>query len=362
MIEAKKIAAWEFALNQSAIWAMHYFFFMLQENNLFMDNTPHTYQYIAEKVNLYETQHKQLACLLLLLEEYQLICQLADGRYQWISSAVFHKNDLLNKAEKLLNDYPDIKENTLFLIELMPQYLNILANKRSLLSVLFEQGKFDRINALYKKSVIANYYNTITTNTTLKKLKIYDCVLEIGAGVGSISQLLLEKINTLSLPVQYTYSDISPAFLNYGKHNFSKLSDNISFRKFDINIPFVTQGFQAKSFNFIIAANALHIASDITFTVNNLFELLIPGGTLILNEPIIRNPYSEIVYGLTSSWYSCTDAQYRLGKTPIISLPNWQQLLKQSGFKQIRTEVKSANTQQQIITATKPLTGENRAI
>lgn len=114
-------------------------------------------------------------------------------------------------------------------------------------------------------------------------------ILEIGAGTGGASLPTLEAFSgasNKSLPrfQEYVFTDISSGFFENAKTKLKAWAPLVTFGKLDIEQEPVCQGYEAESFDLIIAAIVLHATSDINRTMQHVRKLLKPGGKLLLLE------------------------------------------------------------------------------
>src|SRR6266542_3844389 len=86
---------------------------------------------------------------------------------------------------------------------------------------------------------------------------------------------------------------------------------NASFLKFgalDMNLPFEKQGVAPRSASLVYAVNTLHVARDLHFTLREIFEVLAPGGRLVVSECIRTTPaqaiYVEFIFNLMETFRS----------------------------------------------------------
>ena len=89
-------------------------------------------------------------------------------------------------------------------------------------------------------------------------------MLEIGAGTGGTTSFLFPHLP--SDRTHYVFTDVSPLFLTRARDEFRDHSF-VSFELLDIERPPVAQGFSERSFDVIIAANALHATRDLRETL-----------------------------------------------------------------------------------------------
>lgn len=114
-------------------------------------------------------------------------------------------------------------------------------------------------------------------------------ILEIGAGTGGASLPTLEALSgasnkTLPRFQEYVFTDISSGFFEKAQTKIKAWAPLVTFGKLDIEQDPVGQGYEAESFDLIIAAIVLHATSDINRTMQHVRKLLKPGGKLLLLE------------------------------------------------------------------------------
>ncbi|KAJ4338021.1 hypothetical protein N0V95_008172 [Ascochyta clinopodiicola] len=156
-------------------------------------------------------------------------------------------------------------------------------------------------------------------------------VLEIGAGTGGTTTNMLAGLkSTFGEPLysQYSYTDISSSFFVVAKERF-KDHPNMSFSVLDISKDPLEQGFEAESFDLILAANVIHATPVLQDTLRNVKKLLHPKGRLLLQELIIQFAWMGFIMGGFSGWW-LGDAEGR-GKQPFVSPERCNAELKAAG-------------------------------
>lgn len=168
--------------------------------------------------------------------------------------------------------------------------------------IALTQGQVDSLELLQADNGLGKYYDFAEsrtdsvkffasaghTNPTLR-------VLEIGAGTGSVTATALRGLTTSSGPEcdrlysLYTFTDISAGFFPAAQRRFKEYQ-GLEFKTLDITKDPIEQGFEAKSYDLIIASNVLHATPIIHDTLMNVRKLLAPRGYLFLQElcPTIR--------------------------------------------------------------------------
>ena len=169
------------------------------------------------------------------------------------------------------------------------------------MSILFPDGATDQAVAFYSHSRLLAKYNEVAgealgeavsrlpTNASLR-------VLEVGAGTGGLTTFLLPR-----LPAErseYVFTDLSPLFLHAAQERDSAQFPFLQTRSLDIGKPTETQGFEAGSFDLVVAANVLHATPRLHDTLEHVQQLLKPGGWLMLLEAANPPFWGDMVFTL----------------------------------------------------------------
>lgn len=151
-------------------------------------------------------------------------------------------------------------------------------------------------------------------------------VLEIGAGTGGATSTILEALKSASgerMYASYTYTDVSPGFFAAAKERFKEYS-GLEFAVLDITKDPTEQGFQAESFDLIVAWNVLHATPNIHQTLTNVRKLVHPEGRFLLQEVDPRTKWINHAFGVISGWWAGEDGRssepYISCKSRLISL------------------------------------------
>ncbi|KAK6353483.1 polyketide synthase [Orbilia brochopaga] len=153
-------------------------------------------------------------------------------------------------------------------------------------------------------------------------------VLEVGAGTGATTSRILDAIDGAFS--WYTYTDISSGFFEKSEERFGKHTRRMEFKTFDVKNDPVDQGFQAHTYDVIVASSVLHATPCLRETLTNVRSLLKPGGYLIMLEPTgssLRLPY--LMCGFPSWWLGAEDGRRLF---PGITPNQWDILLRDTGF------------------------------
>jgi SAM-dependent methyltransferase len=143
-------------------------------------------------------------------------------------------------------------------------------------------------------------------------------VLELGAGVGNTSRL----VAGLADPSLYVRTDLNVKLLRA-----SGLSTPISY--FDFN-----RAGEWRDLDLVFAVNALHCAKNKTESLKGIWEMLKPGGVVLLGEGAPESlpgiPWSlNYLCGFFDGWWD---------EGGFLARSDWKALLSATGFTDIRTE------------------------
>ncbi|KAL4919042.1 hypothetical protein BDW62DRAFT_200193 [Aspergillus aurantiobrunneus] len=150
-------------------------------------------------------------------------------------------------------------------------------------------------------------------------------ILEMGAGTGGGTKWFLPLLAALPVPVEYTFSDISPAFLAQARRKFRDYQF-IQYCVHDIEKPPVVE-LQGR-YHIIIASNAVHATSNLQMSTRNMRQALRPDGLLMMLEMTKPVFAIDLVFGLFRGWWVFND-----GRThAITSEQRWEDDLHAVGY------------------------------
>ncbi|KAI1255544.1 hypothetical protein MGN70_003610 [Eutypa lata] len=162
-------------------------------------------------------------------------------------------------------------------------------------------------------------------------------ILEVGAGTGGWTKRILslfgdfEKRNGATCFFQYDYTDISPAFFDRARTQFSDFEGRMSFKPFNIERDALMQGFQLEMYDLVIAGSVFHATSNLARTIKNIRKLLKPCGRLLYLEPVAPEKVStNFAFGTLPGWWLSTEEERSMG--PAIEESAWDQVLRDNGF------------------------------
>ncbi|KAJ8063293.1 hypothetical protein OCU04_008523 [Sclerotinia nivalis] len=198
-------------------------------------------------------------------------------------------------------------------------------------------GSVDTLELLLRENALAHVYDAVSfdygdficaLSDTVPDLRI----LEIGAGTGGTTELILRGLqNSDQFPQysKYTFTDISAGFFPKARERFANAM-NMEFKVFDISRDPLSQGFEPNSYDLILAANVVHATPSLSQTLQNLQPLLLPRGQLVLTEFCTSFRAPNYIYGNFSGWW-LGESDNRKWE-PYVNIDRWDNELKAAGF------------------------------
>lgn len=137
----------------------------------------------------------------------------------------------------------------------------------------------------------------------------YDVVADLGAGEGTLAQLLAQRAR------QVIAVDLSPKMVEYGQALAKRNGlDNLEYREGDIENPPI----QARTLDLAILSQALHHAERPQKAIDSAFQALKPGGRLIVLD-LLQHQFEEARELYADTWLGFSESELA-------------QLLEKAGF------------------------------
>jgi acyl transferase domain-containing protein/acyl-CoA synthetase (AMP-forming)/AMP-acid ligase II/acyl carrier protein len=312
---------------------------------------------IREQLGVLKTHERLLARLLEILTQDGMLRRVAENELEVCG---FPENEEPGPLlEDLLRRYPACSVELQILARCGENLSRVLRGEIEPLQILFPAESNASVEKIYQESPPARLINQMVRATVEQAINAWPSdrtirVLEIGAGTGSTTSLLLP-----CLPpdrTDYVFSDLSQLFLLNGRRKFGAYPF-IRYEVLDIEQPPASQGFVNHEYDLVVAANVLHAAGDVQQAVRHVGQLLAPGGLLVMAEGISRQRAVDLIFGLLKGWWNLRDRDLRPDH-PLLSPLQWRGLLEEEGFSWAATLPKAEQTelhfcQQQLIVGCK---------
>jgi acyl transferase domain-containing protein/2-polyprenyl-3-methyl-5-hydroxy-6-metoxy-1,4-benzoquinol methylase/aryl carrier-like protein len=244
-------------------------------------------------------------------------------------------------SQKIENEYPGFEGLLELLAHCASHYRAALSGEIEAISVLYPGDRqvltesrertleYDntRVNLMVLGQIVAD----IAARPRGRRLRI----LEVGAGNGHLTRQIVPRL--LNLDAEYYFTDIGKMFIVNAEREASALGvDFMRFGKLDISQDPLEQGYEANSFDIILANDVVHATKDIRETITNLERLLSPSGLICLVELVRSRRWGDMAFGLAKGWWYFEDEDIRK-HSPLLSLDQWEEALSEQGARSVKT-------------------------
>ena len=262
----------------------------------------------------------------------------------------------------LLEKYPE----EIMLIELLSNlhknWGSLFTNEINVASLLFPNGSTKLMEQVYRGNSVQNEFNKSIAYFIQEVLNSgiendYN-ILEVGAGTGSTSMEIFPFLEQMvNRTGKYLFTDISQEFLNKAREKWGGNYSFLEFGTMDINDIYQSadENIIKQKYDIILGTNVFHVAKSVSNAMDELKNLLKPGGFLIVNEATMANLYTTSIFGFTSGWWNHND-DLRIDGSPFLSLDSWINILEEKGFTNIQAMelLEETDFPQNIIVASLP--------
>ncbi len=232
--------------------------------------------------------------------------------------------------------YPEY-EQTLSLIARCGSNLDqVLSGRLDPLGLVFPDGSTADLGRFYEASPFFDVYNSLmreAISAIVDKLPAGRSIriLEIGAGTGGTAAHVLPILPPDR--TEYVFTDVSGFFFPAARKRFANFPF-VEYRTLDIENDPVAQGFDAHSFDVIIAADVVHATRDLVEALTNTRSLLASNGILALLEIARESRLIEIIFGPLKGWWRFTDRDLRPSH-PWVDGATWQRLFTELDYPEL---------------------------
>jgi len=265
----------------------------------------------------------------------------------------------------------DLRAQAVLLDATLRALPEILTGRRAATEVVFPNSSLALVEDIYKDNPMARLFNDVLAAHVVDyverragaapgdgaerpSIASSDVrILEIGAGTGATSAVVLDALRRRRLtPKEYTYTDLSRAFLNHAEKSYGPTNPFLTYRILNIELPPSEQGIDLAGYDIVIAANVLHATRNIRKTLRNTKALLKKNGLLLMNELTTNSLFNHLTFGLLEGWWLCDDPELRIPGSPGLSGDAWRHALESERYGAIAFPCREAeDLGQQIIVA-----------
>jgi SAM-dependent methyltransferase len=171
-------------------------------------------------------------------------------------------------------------------------------------------------------------------------------ILEVGAGQGSASEILLRLFDERGLLPRierYLVTEPNAFFRRCSQRKLAKQYPDspIEWAALDLDLPWSTQGINACEFDLVYAVNVMHISKDLLFSLNEARSALVSDGWLVIGEclrPYLNQPiYPELMFQILESFTSVKIDPAIRPNPGFLTAEQWRRAFTRAGFQ--RAEV-----------------------
>jgi len=178
----------------------------------------------------------------------------------------------------------------------------------------------------------------VSTRRTLR-------ILELGAGTGSASEILLQLLaerGLLSRVERYRITEPNAYFRRCSQRKLTAQYPNLplEWAPLDLDLPWKSQGIASEEFDLVYAVNVMHISKNLLFSLSEARSALATDGWLVIGEcvrPYDDQPiYPELMFQILDSFTNVeTDPEVR-PNPGFLTAEQWRRAFSRAGFRQTK--------------------------
>jgi SAM-dependent methyltransferase len=169
-------------------------------------------------------------------------------------------------------------------------------------------------------------------------------ILEIGAGPGSASEILLHVFNERGLlprVQRYLITEPNAFFRRCSQRKLARQYSELplDWAALDLDLPWDTQGINLGEFDLVYGVNVMHISKDLLFSLNQARSALATDGWLVIGEclrPYFNQPiYPELMFQILESFINVqTDPEVR-PNPGFLTAEQWRCAFTRAAFQRV---------------------------
>ncbi|CAE7015382.1 hypothetical protein P3342_004097 [Pyrenophora teres f. teres] len=150
-------------------------------------------------------------------------------------------------------------------------------------------------------------------------------ILEMGAGTGATTKVILPLLAELEIEVEFTFTDLAASFVAAARKQFKHLPF-MKFRTHDIEK--VPADDLLHSQHIVLASNAVHATRSLPIAATNIRKMLRPDGVLLMVEMTEPMYWCDIIFGVFEGWWLFEDDRQHA----LSSSEDWEKVLHGAGY------------------------------
>ena len=176
----------------------------------------------------------------------------------------------------------------------------------------------------------------VSTHRTLR-------ILELGAGTGSASEILLKLLaerDLLSRVERYRITEPNAYFRRCSQRKLTTKYPNLPLEwvPLDVDLPWKSQGIASEEFDLVYAVNVMHISKNLLFSLSEARSALAANGWLVIGEcvrPYDNQPiYPELMFQILDS-FTNVEIDPEVRPNPgFLTAEQWRRAFSRAGFTQ----------------------------
>jgi SAM-dependent methyltransferase len=169
-------------------------------------------------------------------------------------------------------------------------------------------------------------------------------VLEIGAGPGSATEILLRVLNERGLlprVQRYLVTEPNAFFRRSSQRKLATQysSVRLEWGALDLDLPWIAQGISEGEFDLVYGVNVMHISKNLFFSLNEAHSALAAEGWLAIGEclrPYANQPiYPELMFQILDSFTNVEIEPVVRPNPGFLTAEQWRSAFSRAGFKRV---------------------------
>ena len=167
-------------------------------------------------------------------------------------------------------------------------------------------------------------------------------ILELGAGTGSASEILVQLLaenGLLPRLERYLITEPNAYFRRLSQRKLTAQYPNLALEwaALDLDLPWSTQGIAPGEFDLVYAVNVMHISKNLLFSLNEARSALASDGWLVIGECVRpydnQAIYPELMFQILDSFTNVqTDPEVR-PNPGFLTAEQWRRAFSRAGFR-----------------------------